>query len=170
MGVVFIFGIILEDRQLAVLEAHVMMMTRRLANTHWWGQATVAKAEAVRRQTKINQKVAGKMFKIKLALSNILNIIKENSDLHRGSGCGGRSRGQRFEAATKVTIASAANSSNSGGRHRLLLAMHHMQASEFAYVGAGIGGRLENTKELKVMNYNGPDGVHWKAGVENGYQ
>jgi hypothetical protein len=55
-----------------------------------------------------------------------------------------------------------------------LLVMHHMQNSEFANVGAGIGGRFENTKELKVINYikavNGPDGVHWKADVENEYQ
>jgi hypothetical protein len=34
-----------------------------------------------------------------------------------------------------------------------LLVMHHMQTSEFANVGAGIGGGFENTKELKVMNY-----------------
>jgi hypothetical protein len=43
-----------------------------------------------------------------------------------------------------------------------LLAMHHMQSTEFANVSAGVGGRFENTKELKVMNYkeavNGPDG------------
>jgi len=47
----------------------------------------------------------------------------------------------------------------------LLLAMHHMQTSEFANVGAGVGGGFENTKELKVMNYkeaiNGPDGKRW---------
>jgi len=55
-----------------------------------------------------------------------------------------------------------------------LLAMHHMQNSEFANIGAGIGGGFKNTKELKVMNYNkavnGPDGVRWKAEVENEYQ
>ena len=55
-----------------------------------------------------------------------------------------------------------------------LLAMHHRLSSEFANVGAGIGGGFENTKELKVMNYkeavNGPDGVHWQAEVENEYQ
>ena len=34
-----------------------------------------------------------------------------------------------------------------------LLVMHHIQTSEFANVGAGIGGGFENTKELKVMNY-----------------
>jgi hypothetical protein len=55
-----------------------------------------------------------------------------------------------------------------------LLAMHHMQASEFANVGAGVGGGFENTKELEVMNYkeavNGPDGVCWQAEVENKYQ
>jgi hypothetical protein len=53
----------------------------------------------------------------------------------------------------------------------VLLAMHHMQTLEFANVGAGVGGRFKNTKELKVMNYkeavNGPDGVHWQAEVEN---
>ena len=52
-----------------------------------------------------------------------------------------------------------------------LLAMHHMQNSEFANIGAGIGGGFKNTKELKVMNYNkavnGPDGVRWKAEDEN---
>jgi hypothetical protein len=56
----------------------------------------------------------------------------------------------------------------------MLLVMHHMQALEFANVGAGIGGRFENTKELKVMNYkeavSGPDDVHWQAEVENEYQ
>ncbi len=56
----------------------------------------------------------------------------------------------------------------------VLLAMHHMQASEFANVGAGVGGGFKNTKELKVMNYkeagNGPDGVRWQAEVENEYQ
>ena len=56
----------------------------------------------------------------------------------------------------------------------LLLAMHHMQTSEFANIGAGVGGGFENTKELKVMNYkeaiNGPDGVRWQAKVENEYQ
>ncbi len=30
-----------------------------------------------------------------------------------------------------------------------LLAMHHMQSTEFANVGAGIGGGFENTKEPK---------------------
>ena len=55
-----------------------------------------------------------------------------------------------------------------------LLAMHHMQTSEFTNVDAGIGGGFENTKELKVMNYkeaiNGPDGVRWQAEVKNKYQ
>jgi hypothetical protein len=50
-----------------------------------------------------------------------------------------------------------------------LLAMHHMQTSEFANVGAGMGGGFENTKELKVMNYketvNGPGGVRWQVEV-----
>jgi hypothetical protein len=34
------------------------------------------------------------------------------------SGCGGRSRGQRFVAAAIVAMASAANSRNCGGRQR----------------------------------------------------
>jgi hypothetical protein len=56
-----------------------------------------------------------------------------------------------------------------------LLAIHHMQTSELANVGAGVvGGGFENTKELNVMNYkeavNGPDGVRWQAEVENEYQ
>ena len=108
--------IIYEDRQRTVLASHVTIATRRLANTYQRGQATVAKAEAARGQTTINQKVAGKMFKIILGLSNILNIIKEHSDTHRGSGCGGRIRGQRFAVAVTVPIVSAANSSNIGGR------------------------------------------------------
>jgi hypothetical protein len=55
-----------------------------------------------------------------------------------------------------------------------LLVMHHMHNSEFANIGAGVGGGFENTKELKVMNYkevvNGPDGMRWQAEVENKYQ
>jgi hypothetical protein len=55
-----------------------------------------------------------------------------------------------------------------------LLAMHHMQTSEFTNVGAGISGGFKNTKELKVMNYketvNGSDSVRWQAEVENRYQ
>ena len=51
-----------------------------------------------------------------------------------------------------------------------MLAMHHMQLSEFANIGAGVGGGFENTKELKVMDYkeavNGPDDMHWQAEVE----
>ena len=34
-----------------------------------------------------------------------------------GSGCGGRSRGQRFAAAATVAMSFAANSGNGGGRH-----------------------------------------------------
>jgi hypothetical protein len=55
-----------------------------------------------------------------------------------------------------------------------LLAMHHMQSTEFTNIGAGIGGRFVNTKELKVMNYkeavNGPGGKRWKAESETEYQ
>jgi len=49
-----------------------------------------------------------------------------------------------------------------------------MQISEFANVGAGVGGVFENTNELKVMNYkeavDEPDGMCWQAEVENEYQ
>ena len=38
--------VVVEDRQLAVLVAHVVTMMRRLTNTQRRGQATVAKAEA----------------------------------------------------------------------------------------------------------------------------
>ena len=58
--------VIIEDRQLAVLAAHVATMLRRLTNLQRRGQATVAKAEAAQKQTTINQKVAAKMFKILL--------------------------------------------------------------------------------------------------------
>ena len=110
--------IIVEDRQLAARAAHVVKMMRMLPYMQWWGQATVAKAEAARGQTTINQKVAGKIFKIVLGLIDILIIVKENSGIHRGSGCGGRKRGQRFAAAATVTIAVAAKSGNGGGRQR----------------------------------------------------
>jgi hypothetical protein len=54
-----------------------------------------------------------------------------------------------------------------------LLAMHHIQSTEFDNVGAGVGGGFENTNKLKVMNYkeavNGPDSKHWKAEVETKY-
>jgi hypothetical protein len=56
--------VIVEDRQLTVLVAHVVMTMRRLTNAQRRGQATVAKAEAARGQTTINQKVSAKMFKI----------------------------------------------------------------------------------------------------------
>ena len=58
--------IVIEDRQLAVLAAHVAATMRRLTNVQRRGQATVAKAEAAREQTTINQKVAAKMFNILL--------------------------------------------------------------------------------------------------------
>ncbi len=49
-----------------------------------------------------------------------------------------------------------------------------MQSTEFANIGAGVGGGFEDTKGPKVMNYkeavNGPDGKHWKSEVETGYQ
>jgi hypothetical protein len=55
-----------------------------------------------------------------------------------------------------------------------LLAMHYMQSTEFANIGAGVGGGFKNTNKLKVMNYkeavNGSDGERWKAEVENEYQ
>ncbi len=55
-----------------------------------------------------------------------------------------------------------------------LLAMHSMQCTEIANVGAGEGGGFKNTKELRVMNYkeaiSGPDGKRWKDEVENEYQ
>jgi hypothetical protein len=71
--------VIVEDMQLAVLAAHVTTPMRKLTNTQRRGQATVAKAEAARGQTTINQKVAAKMFKILLGPCNILNITKEIS-------------------------------------------------------------------------------------------
>jgi hypothetical protein len=59
-------------------------------------------------------------------------------------------------------------------REIALSVMHHMQCTEFANVGTGVGGRFENTREIKVMNYKeavrGPDGKRWKAEVENEYQ
>ncbi len=61
-------AVIVEDRQLAVLAAHVTTPMRKLTNTQRRGRATVAKAEAAQGQTTINQKVAAKMFKILLQL------------------------------------------------------------------------------------------------------
>ncbi len=43
--------------------------------------------------------------------------------------------------------------------------------TEFANVGAGVGGGFENTMELKPMKYeeaiNGPDGKAWTKEIEN---
>jgi len=47
-----------------VLAAHVARMMRRLTKAQGRGQPTVAKAEAARVQTTINQKVAAKKLKI----------------------------------------------------------------------------------------------------------
>ena len=58
--------VVVKNRQVAVLAAHVVMTMRRLTNAQRRGQATVAKAEAARGQTTINQKVAATMFKILL--------------------------------------------------------------------------------------------------------
>ena len=100
--------VVVEDRRLAVLVAHVATMMLALLNAQRRGQAMVGKAEAVRGQTTINQKMAAKMFKILLGLCNILNITKENSgrnsDRNRGSSCGGRSRGQWFAAMSTVAM------------------------------------------------------------------
>jgi len=60
--------VVVEDRQLTVLAVLVATTMRRLMNTQRRGQATVAKAEAARGQTKINQRVAAKMFKILLQM------------------------------------------------------------------------------------------------------
>ena len=56
----------INDRQLAVLAAHVTTMMRMLTDTQWRRQATVPKAEAAQGQTSINQKVAATIFKILL--------------------------------------------------------------------------------------------------------
>ena len=60
--------VVVEDRQLAVLTALVVTTMRKLMNTQRRGQATVAKAEAAQGQTKINQRVAAKMFKMLLKM------------------------------------------------------------------------------------------------------
>jgi hypothetical protein len=46
--------IVVEDRQLVVLVAHIATMMRRLTNVQWRGQALVTKAEAAQGQTTIN--------------------------------------------------------------------------------------------------------------------
>ncbi len=56
--------VVVEDRQLAVLAAHVATTMRRLTNAHRRGQATEAKAEASRGLTTTNQIVAAKRIKI----------------------------------------------------------------------------------------------------------
>ena len=48
--------VVVEDRQLVVLAAHVVTTMRRLTNAQQRGQPTVAKTEAVQGQTTINQK------------------------------------------------------------------------------------------------------------------
>ncbi len=52
--------VVIEDRQLAVLAAHVATTMRKLTNAQQQGEATVAKAEAARGQTTINQKSGSK--------------------------------------------------------------------------------------------------------------
>ena len=47
--------VVAEDRQLAVLAAHVMATMRSLTNMQLREQATVTKAEAAQGQTTINQ-------------------------------------------------------------------------------------------------------------------
>ena len=55
-----------------------------------------------------------------------------------------------------------------------IASIQHRMYFEAANVGAGVGGGFENTQELRVITYNKainrPDGEHWKAEVENGYQ
>lgn len=50
----------------------------------------------------------------------------------------------------------------------------HTRISEFANVGAGIGGGFGNTSELKVMKYdeaiNGPDGKAWAEEIDNEHE
>jgi hypothetical protein len=50
----------------------------------------------------------------------------------------------------------------------------HTAITEYASVGAGLGGGFDNTMELKVMKYdeaiNGPDGDAWKKEIENGQE
>jgi hypothetical protein len=46
-----------------------------------------------------------------------------------------------------------------------LLPMHHTQSTEFANVGAGIGGGSKNKAAI-----NGPDGEFWKTKIETKYQ
>ena len=58
--------VVVKDRQLVVLVVHVATTMRMLMNAQRRGQPTVAKVEAARGQTTINQKVAAKMFKILL--------------------------------------------------------------------------------------------------------
>ena len=60
--------VVIEEKQLTVLAAHVATTIRRLTNAQQQGQATVAKAEAAHGQTTISQKVAAKMFKILLLM------------------------------------------------------------------------------------------------------
>jgi hypothetical protein len=51
-----------------------------------------------------------------------------------------------------------------------VLQMLNDSVSEYINIGAGVGGGITNTNELRVMKYhealNGPDGEKWKAEVK----
>jgi len=115
--------IVIEDRQLVVLAAHVTTatMARRLANAQQRGQVTVTKAEAARGQTTINQNVAVKMSKILLRLCYILNINKETAVVETeavvaAEGAGGSGlRLQRQWQWHQQPTAATAGAGNGGG-------------------------------------------------------
>ena len=90
-------------------------------------------------------------------------------------------RGDDAEEAGEATLVSAATEQKlyeidlTDAESRYYDAMCDLQGmgTEFALVGAGIGGGFENTKELKVMKYDeamsGPDKPHWERAAYEEY-
>ena len=103
--------VIVEDRQLVVLAAHVAATMRSLTNAQRRGQPTVAKAEAVRGQTTINQKWQQRCSKFYFKC-NILNITwlrrKEQGAAvcGRDDSCNGVGS-QQWQARAQATVAEA---------------------------------------------------------------
>ncbi len=105
--------VVVEDRQLAVLVAHVDVMTtmRRLTNVQRRGQKTVPKAEAVQGQTTINQKWQQRCSKLYFKC-NILNNTRLRRKEQGAAVCGHDDScngvgSQQRQARAQATVAKA---------------------------------------------------------------
>ena len=103
--------VVVKDRQLVVLAAHIATTMRRLMNAQWRGQPTVAKAEVVQGQTTINQKWQQRCSKLYFKC-NILIITRLRRKEQgaavcgRDDSCNGVGSQQR-QARAQATVAKA---------------------------------------------------------------